>query len=189
MVESKRPQTNAARKPVTQADAPSRIEINRIIDLFNSGLHAELESQARLLTVRYPDSGFAWKALGASLQVQGKDALAVLRRAAKLLPDDAEVHNNLGNALKNIGELDSAAASYRRAIEIRPAYAMAYNNLGNALLGLGQLESAVVSYRRAQEIKLGARYFCTACSPRSRQRKLIRAAGAWQVRACNFPTR
>ena len=33
-----------------------------------------------------------------------------------MLPNDAGVHNNLGNALGRLGELDEAVASFRRAL-------------------------------------------------------------------------
>ncbi|MDO8606865.1 MAG: hypothetical protein Q7R40_10045, partial [Phaeospirillum sp.] len=74
-------------------------EINQLVALFQSGRHAELESRSRLLTGKYPESGMAWKALAASLRVQGKDALAALQKVTCLLPDDAEEHFNLANAL------------------------------------------------------------------------------------------
>ena len=106
-----------------------------------------------MLLEQYPDSGFCWKALGLSLQAQGKDALPALQKAAQLLPDDAEAHNNLGNAQKDLGQLDAAIASYRRALMINPDYALAHNNLGAVLEDLGQLDAAVASYRRALSIE------------------------------------
>ena len=132
---------------------PTPAEMNQLAALFNAGRYAELENRARLLVEQYPDSGFAWKALGTSLQMQGKDALPALQKATEFLPDDAEAHCNLGNALKDLGQLDDAVASYRRALEIKPDYAEAHSNLGNALQDLGQLDDAVASYRRALEIK------------------------------------
>lgn len=129
-----------------------QVEINRLVALFNAGHYMELENQASLLVDRYPDSGFAWKALGTSLQMLGKDALATLQRAAELLPDDAEMHNNLGNALRDTKQFDGAAASFRRALKIKPDYAEIHNNLGNVLQDLGQLDGAVASYRKALEI-------------------------------------
>ena len=132
---------------------PTPTEMNQIVALFNARRYVELEIQARLLVEQYPDSGFAWKVLGTSLWVQGKEALPALRKATELLPDDAEAHNNLALALKDLGQLDDAVASYRRALEINPNLVEAHNNLGIVLKDLGQLESAVASCRRALEIK------------------------------------
>jgi len=143
----------ATPKYSVKSTAPTPDEINQLVTLFNSGRYAETQSRAHLLVEQYPDSGLAWKVLGASLQVQGNDALPALQRATKLLPDDADAHSNLGTALQNLGRTVDAVASYRRALEIKPDFAEAHYNLGNALLGLGQLDLAVASYRRALEIK------------------------------------
>jgi len=121
--------------------------------MLHNGRHAELESWTRLVLEQNPDSGFAWKVLGASLQMQGKDGLSALQKAIELLPGDAETRGNLGNALRDRGELGDAVASYRRALGIRPDYAEAHSNLGVALQELGQLDDAVASCSRALEIK------------------------------------
>ncbi len=139
--------------PAKGEPEPTHVEINQLVALFNAGNHVELESQALLLVEQHPASGFVWMALGAALQAQGKNALPAMQKAAKLLPNDAEAHNNLGSTLKDLGQLDDAVASYRRALEFKPDYAEAYNNLGSALLDLGQLDDAVASCRRALELK------------------------------------
>lgn len=142
----------AAPNSTARAAAPTPVEMDQLVALFNAGCHAELESRARLLLDQYPESGFVWKVLGVSLDEQGKVALPALEKATKLSPDDAEAHSNLGDALKNLGRLDDAVASCRRALEINPDLAEAHSNLGNALQDLGQFEDAVASYRRALEI-------------------------------------
>ena len=121
--------------------------------LFNSGRYAELEERMRSLIEEYPDSGFAWKVLGVSLQTQGKDALPALRKAAELLPDDAAAHSNLGNALRELACLDEAVASCRQAIEIDSDYVMGHNNLGAALKDYGKTDEAAVCCRRALILK------------------------------------
>jgi tetratricopeptide (TPR) repeat protein len=132
---------------------PTPGECSQLVALFSAGRHIELENQARLLIEQYPESGFLWKVLGASLGVQGKNALPATKKATDLLPNDAEAHNNFGNALRDLGQLDDAVASYRRALEVKPDYADAHSNLGTALKDLGQLDEAVASYRRALEVK------------------------------------
>jgi tetratricopeptide (TPR) repeat protein len=129
------------------------VEVSQLFALTGAGRHVEAEIKARELLVQHPDSGVAWKVLGVALGVQGKDALSALERAAKLLPDDADSHNNLGHSLRLAGRLDEAVASCRRALQIRSDYPEAHNNLGNALQALGQFEDAVASYRRALQIK------------------------------------
>ena len=136
-----------------QIDSLPQPECLELVALFNRGRYAELESRTRVLVEQYPNSGFAWKVLGAALLVQGKEGLVALQKAAELLPGDAEAHNNLGNALKDLGRLDEAVARYHRALVIKPDFAEAHNNLGNALKDLGRLDDAVACYRRALAIK------------------------------------
>ena len=62
-------------------------------------------------------------------------------------------HHNLGNALADRGEVDSAIAHYQEALEIKPDLAGAHNDLGNALAGRGQVDLAVAHYRQALKIK------------------------------------
>ncbi|MEO8102759.1 MAG: tetratricopeptide repeat protein [Betaproteobacteria bacterium] len=132
--------------------SPTSAEKEQAIALFNAGRFGELEGRAHLLVQQYPDSGFAWKVLGVSLQVQGKDALTALQNTARLLPDDAGAHCNLGAALIDRGQFDRAADSCRRALAIDPEYAEAHCNLGIALQGLRQLDAAAASCRRALAI-------------------------------------
>jgi predicted O-linked N-acetylglucosamine transferase (SPINDLY family) len=138
-------------EPMRQTQPPPN-EVNALIALYNAQRYAEVESQARLLIGQYPDAGLLWKLLGASLQMQGKDALPALHNAAKLSPNDAEAHNNLGVALQERGQLDGAVASYRSALRIDPGFVEAHYNLGNVLSELGRLEEAVASYRSALKI-------------------------------------
>ncbi len=65
---------------------------------------------------QYPYAGFGWKVLGVALKNQGKDALIALKKAAELLPNDAEAHCNLAlTPPQDLGQLDAAVtASCRR---------------------------------------------------------------------------
>jgi tetratricopeptide (TPR) repeat protein len=136
-----------------QAAPPTPTEIGGLAAMMNTGRHAEVEHRARTLLDRYPNSGLVWKMSGAARMLQGKEALHALRKANELLPDDAETHFYLGNALHDHGELAGAVQSHRRALEIKPDLAEACDSLGSALQDLGQLNEAVASHRRAIEIK------------------------------------
>ncbi len=128
-------------------------DLQGMTTLAKSGRHAELEETARGLLERHPNSGVTTQLLALALWAQGKDALPYLQRAAELLPDDAEAHGNLGNALRASGRFEAAVSSHRRALEIDPRYAEAHNNLGSALLDLGRLEEASASLRTATTLE------------------------------------
>lgn len=124
-------------------------EASQMESLFNSGQYVDLEILARAFVERQPDIGFGWSVLGAALQLQGKDALIALRKAAELLPEDALAHSNLGNAQQSLGQYAQAEESYVLAISIDPSSAETNVNLGNALKAQGLLEKAEASYRQA----------------------------------------
>jgi tetratricopeptide (TPR) repeat protein len=131
----------------------TRAELDQLVALMKSGRHEQLERTARELLDRLPDSGPLWNILGAALQLQGKDALAALARAASLLPDDATAHHNLGKALRGLERLDEAAASYRRALEIKPDDAEGHYDLGIALRLQSRTAEAYASCRKALDLQ------------------------------------
>ena len=134
---------------------PAHREIGALVSLFNRQHYMEAGLLARSMTEEFPRYGFGWKILGAASNQmgQGADALVSLKKAAAILPDDEEVHYNLGSTLHNLEKLDEAAASYRRALAIKPDYVEAHNNLGNILKDMGRLDEAAASYRRALSIR------------------------------------
>jgi hypothetical protein len=80
------------------------------------------------------------------------EAIAAYRRAVALNPDMPEAWLNLGNALKEGGQLDEAVAAYRRAVAVKPGYALGHSNLGYLLREKGRLDEAVAACRQAIEI-------------------------------------
>jgi len=80
-----------------------------------------------------------------------KQALTSYRRAIEINSDYAEAYFNLGTALSEQGQLESAIFNYLRAIELQPDNSNAYNNLGFALFKQARLEEAVANYQRAIE--------------------------------------
>ena len=62
-------------------------------------------------------------------------AIAELREAVRLNPNNDMAHNNLGAALENKGDLDGGIAEYREALRLNPDNELAHVNLGH-ILGL-----------------------------------------------------
>jgi tetratricopeptide (TPR) repeat protein len=117
--------------------------------LFKSGRFAQLENQARSVLRQYPDFGPAWKLLGLALRSQRRNDPAVWSQAAELLPDDPEVHYNLGDCYRGLGQPAEAATCYQRVLGLSP------NELG-AYLNLGMMDAVT---RRASRCSAGAQRF------------------------------
>lgn len=145
----------AAKKSASYlARNPDTNEVNKLLALFSEGNHAAAASLAQKMTMRFPQHGFGWMLLGASLQQMGRsaDALAPMKKAVSLTPDDAATHCNMGAIYNDLGRLEEAEACYLQALRINPDYAMAYSNLGNTQHEMGRLFEAEASYRRALAI-------------------------------------
>jgi Flp pilus assembly protein TadD len=77
------------------------------------------------------------------------EAVGFLALAVQLKPDAADLHYNLGNALRRLGRLDEAIATYRRAATYGPDLLPIRNNLGAALQSLGRHAEAAEAFRQA----------------------------------------
>jgi len=139
-------------EPMRQYNPP-QADVTALIALYDAQGFAEVESQANHLLRQFPDAALVWKLLGAALQMQHKDALSALQNAARLLPNDAELHNSLGMALQERGQLEAALDCYRNARRMDPRFFEAHYNIGNVQSELGRLEAAVANYINALKLK------------------------------------
>ncbi len=80
------------------------------------------------------------------------EAVGYFRATVALRPDSPGVHFNLGNALREKGDLVAAMASYRNAITLNPGYVAAYVNLGAAQKMKGDIAAASATFRQALEL-------------------------------------
>lgn len=94
--------------------------------------------------------------IGSLLKLQGRaaDSIAHYRRALDLGGvSRATVHNALGSAYRQTGDLRSAVACYRKAIEVDPSSATAYFYLGETLKLQGSLKESIELYKKSLERK------------------------------------
>ena len=129
------------------------VELESLVALIEAGHHADLEARSRGLLRAWPQSGLLWQLLGGALSAQGKDALQALESAARLRPEDAAAHFNLGNELARRGRPADAAACYARTLAVQPQFAQAHHNLGDMQLQLGRLTEAAASLQNALRIE------------------------------------
>jgi len=131
------------------AAAPNPREITALVKLIEQDEVREAERQARALLKIYPDAGMLWKVLSVALTRRDQDPLQALRRAAELMPQDAEAHRNLGTYLSDRGQWTEALASLRRALELQPKDVDVLIETADATRAAGQVRESVLLYQRA----------------------------------------
>lgn len=80
---------------------------------------------------------------------QPERSVECLERALRLEPDNPEILNNIGLALRALGRLDDAKAKYEKAVRVNPHHVQALNNLGSLFYELGNWSEAVRWAERA----------------------------------------
>lgn len=76
-------------------------------------------------------------------------ASGALTRCCPRVHRATEAYGNLGNALKELGDIDGSIQFYLKAIKLKPRFCDAYNNLASAHMQLGQTKQAVETYQMA----------------------------------------
>jgi superkiller protein 3 len=89
------------------------------------------------------------QAIAALQQEDFAAAVPLLQAAAKVEPENASVHSNLGFALAQLQRDDEAIAAYRRALKIEPELQPVFLNLGVVLLRNGKASEAAPFLGRA----------------------------------------
>jgi len=129
--------------------------LNQVTAAMNSGdshLATKLTDQILRSAPNHPDALNLKAALlmrsGATLE-----AIRILTKITKLIPDFAQAHFNLGTALNAWDKLNRALKSFNRALQIDPKYADAHYNLANSLRQLGQADAAIIHYSNTLKIE------------------------------------
>ncbi len=130
---------------------PSGKELSRWDTLFSGGNYQEGEKHALKMTKKYPNSGNAWKLLGAAhvMMLDYQEAFRATKRAIKLLPGHSEVLYNLGTIFQALEMFPQAIEWYYKALELKPDYCEAYGNLGIIFRSQAKFPEAVECYHKA----------------------------------------
>jgi len=139
------------RPPATAAGQPA--QESSAWQLLQAGRAVQAEAECERVLARAPLHGQTLVCLALARHAQGKDGLAALESASRALPEHAQVHYLLGQALEEKGLLERAAASLARATALQPTFADAHNDLGRVRLELGDTEAAIKHCHRALELR------------------------------------
>ena len=76
-------------------------------------------------------------------------AIAHIQQAVLVVPEQPVFFNNLGNVLREMGQLDKSLQAYQKALEINPDDAEIHSNLGVTLREMGQLDKSLQAYQKS----------------------------------------
>ncbi len=102
----------------------------------------------------YPDHPDLWHLLGVAAHQKDDNSLAVqlITMALSIKNDVADYHNNLGMALRGLGQEEAAEHSFRSAIALNPQHPRALSNLASACRHAGDIASGLDYARQAAAI-------------------------------------
>ena len=125
------------------------------IESINKGELERAEFIYRELIKAGSKNHIVYSNLGVLCGMKGEnlEMIRFLNQAIAIKPDSAELHNNLGNAFKGIGDITSATICYNKALEIRSSYPEAFNNLGTIFQEQNDSKQAIECYKKAIELK------------------------------------
>ena len=129
--------------------------LNLAVEHHNAGRLGDAEKLYRQILETEPGNFDALHLLGLISFQNGRndEAVGYFNQALAILPDYAEAHFNLANALKNLNRLDQALKGYEKAVALKPDFAEAHNNMGNALYSLGKQKQAARAYQMALAVE------------------------------------
>jgi predicted TPR repeat methyltransferase len=164
MVDPATPSAPSAPSPITAAVAASAPRTPTVPELLATAMRAHQEARVDDARQAYsallqaaPDHPDGLHLLG---MLEGQfgsstEALALLRKAVALYPQEAMFHNNLGNALLEEGLQDDAEAAYARALALDPQRYDALNNRALILSRRGDLKGAEAAFLALLEVAPG----------------------------------
>ncbi len=124
------------------------------IEIFEAGELDRALQMVERLCHSHPHVALVYNVHGVVAAELGAYRVAIesYRKAISLEPGNCDFHFNLGNVLRDKGDLKPALASYRTALKIRPDDPDVVFNMATVLRGLGQLNGAKKLFEQLAEI-------------------------------------
>ncbi|WP_417842565.1 tetratricopeptide repeat protein [Thalassospira sp.] len=116
------------------------------------GMTANMPTPPRKLTVHragVPSESLFSRAVAAHQAGKLDDAITLYGAILRASPDQPDILNNLGVALRRRKQFDAALVSYRRSAALRPENAGLWSNMGNCLREMMRFDDAIAAHEQS----------------------------------------
>lgn len=137
------------RKPSQLQNSTSwKKQLKEAMELHRKGAWSDAKELYERILEAQPDNYDALQLLGvlASETKNFEASVALIGKAIAVNPGQANVHSNLGFALKALGRYAESVNSYLNAIKLKPEFADAHLHCGLAYLGMDEPLQAIASF-------------------------------------------
>ncbi len=147
--------TSAQTPPSHSLTGTDQASLKRALDAYDAGDLKTAEPLLVALASRHPSSYEANEALGSLYAESGRTDLAIasLRRACRIAPQQGLAHANLGAAYLKGSQLDEAVSELKTSLKLDPHNGSTLSNLGQAWMLKGKPRDAAPAFAEAAALR------------------------------------
>jgi tetratricopeptide (TPR) repeat protein len=134
--------------------SPGEGHMIRVAEAYTNGRPEIARQHLEALAAAFPDDERVHFMVGAFHfgRSEWQEAIEAYRRALAIDPDFAPPYNQLGYALRNLGDFEGAAKAFKRYTELIPDEPNPYDSYAELLMKTGKFQDSIAQYEKALEV-------------------------------------
>jgi tetratricopeptide (TPR) repeat protein len=134
--------------------SPGEAHMIRVAEANTNGRPEVARQHLEALVAAFPDDERVHFMVGSFHygRTEWQEAITAYKRALAINPEFAPPYNQLGYALRNLGDFEGAAKTFKRYTELIPDEPNPYDSYAELLMNMGKFQDSIAQYEKALEI-------------------------------------
>jgi tetratricopeptide (TPR) repeat protein len=134
--------------------SPGEAHMIRVAEANTNGRPEIARQHLEALAAAFPDDQRVHLMVGHFhfARSEWQESITAYKRALEIDPDFAPPYNQLGYALRNLGDFEGAAKTFKRYTELIPDEPNPYDSYAELLMKMGKFQDSIGQYEKALEI-------------------------------------